>query len=238
MKTIDIQSIMAECGPVSFLDDAKFQVGYEMAEGDVLQVVVDGEIGNPFEGITSSQFNTLLMENPEMPVEVRVNSPGGFAFQGISMMNALIDHEGPTRAIVTGMAGSAASILIMGADEIVMKTGTSQHVHRANIVAAGNWKVMEHAMQVLQSVDDDLIAIYMERTGQSRSVVTGLMEGNGVDGTKLSATKAKQLGFADKVEKRESAKAQWQPTIAVGTIDVAAAKIKLDMDIDALPVSA
>jgi ATP-dependent protease ClpP protease subunit len=51
---------------------------------------------------------------------MHVNSPGGDYFDGIAILNSLRDHPARVVATVDGLAASAASFIVMAADELVM----------------------------------------------------------------------------------------------------------------------
>ena len=62
-------------------------------------------------------------------VTVRVNSNGGDPFEGEAARAAFEAHSGKVTVLVTGMAASAASLLIMGADQIELSAGSFIMIH-------------------------------------------------------------------------------------------------------------
>ncbi|WP_207557969.1 ATP-dependent Clp protease proteolytic subunit, partial [Mycobacteroides abscessus] len=58
--------------------------------------------------------------DPETELTVRVNSPGGNAFDGINIANAIMRHPGKTTTYIDGLAASAASVIAVASDEVVV----------------------------------------------------------------------------------------------------------------------
>lgn len=168
-------------------------------DSNSLEIGVYGEVGATEEGgVSSASVAQILRHNRGRPVTVRINSPGGSAFDGIAIFNMLIAHDGPVTVIIEGMAGSSASIIAMAGKPIQFYANASLFVHRASLMAIGNRDVMSDAVTVLDSVDDQIAMTYEARSGRPKSLFSKLMRGK-VDGTTLSAAEAKQLGLCDEI---------------------------------------
>ena len=55
-----------------------------------------------------------------MPIDLRLNSPGGSVFDAVAIYNALKRHSGESTVWIDGIAASAASYIAMAGDEIIM----------------------------------------------------------------------------------------------------------------------
>ena len=126
-------------------------------------------------------------------IELEINSYGGDVFLGIDLMNTLRGHGGKVTVTVTGIAASAASIVLMGADVIRMYSNTQLMVHNAWTYAAGNAKELRKVADDLESIGESVLASYTHRVDQK--TVTKLLD----EETYLSASKAKELGFIDEI---------------------------------------
>ena len=137
----------------------------------------------------------------EGDIVIRLNSAGGDVFQGIEIYNYL--KSLPNRIIVevTALAASAASIVAMAADELIMMTGSQMMIHEASTFCFGNKSDVEKVLNALESIDSSLLSIYAERTGISCDVLTNWMK----EEKFFTAEEAVQEGMADKlsVEKTE-----------------------------------
>jgi ATP-dependent protease ClpP protease subunit len=98
-------------------------------------------------------------------IDLHVNSPGGIVFDAVSMYEALRTHPARVVAHVDGLAASAASVLVMAADEIEIARGARMMVHDARGGAWGDPAELRAAAELVDSVSDDLAEIYAARAG-------------------------------------------------------------------------
>ena len=131
------------------------------------------------------------------PVIIRLNSPGGDVFEGISIYNLLKDSERDITVEVTGVAASAASIIAMGANRLVMCKGSSLMIHEASTWAIGNKADIQKTLNALETIDSSIISIYVEKTGLDDATLNDYL----VNETWFTADEAVEVGFADEVKK-------------------------------------
>lgn len=127
-------------------------------------------------------------------ITVRINSGGGDVFAGIAIYNILKSHKAKVATRVEGLAASAASIIAMAGDEILMPTGSMMMVHNPSTYAGGQAKDFREVANMLDKVRENLIDIYVEKTGLSRSTIGKQLD----DETWLSADEAVTHGYATK----------------------------------------
>lgn len=131
-------------------------------------------------------------------IVIRLNSPGGDVFDGIALYNYLKDLPNHITVEVTALAASAASIIAMAGDEVVMLTGSQMMLHEAWTFCAGNKSYLEKVISQLESVDESLIAIYQEKTGHSDDIIRRWLEGE----TWFTAQEAVREGLADRTREQ------------------------------------
>ncbi|MGR5869563.1 ATP-dependent Clp protease proteolytic subunit [Bacillus pacificus] len=91
----------------------------------------------------------------------------------------LRSHKATVTAYVDGLAASAASLIAMGADKIIMPSNTTMMVHRASTYAYGNADSLEKQAKMLRDVDDALIQSYRNRfNGEFHELEALLDNGN------------------------------------------------------------
>ena len=168
--------------------------------------------------VTPSVFREEL-EAEEGDVTVWVNSPGGNVFAAAEIYTMLRDYKGKVTVKIDAIAASAASVVAMAGDSVLMSPVAMLMIHDPMTIAMGNTKDMEKAIATLNEVKESIINAYVSKTGLSRNKVAKLMS----DETWLNAKKAVELGFADgilfadgKTDGREEAdekeaEALWQP---------------------------
>lgn len=167
--------------------------------GEEVELSIMSEIGEGV-GIGATEVRSFLAENADKPVRVLLNSPGGLVFDGISIYNSLKSHSGKVTGEVLGIAFSAASIIAMATDELLMHEGTQLGVHRAWGATVGNANDLRATANILDQIDEDLVGIYRAKTGASEAKVNNWLDGEkGGDGTWFRAEEAVKQGFATAV---------------------------------------
>jgi ATP-dependent Clp protease, protease subunit len=144
-------------------------------------------------GVTAVAVERALRAAGPVPVTVKINSPGGDMFEGIAIYNLLREHKAKVTVEVMGWAASAASIIAMAGDEIIMGLGTFMMVHNAWGVAIGNRHDFQTASAMFEQFDAAIADIYEARTGMKRADIVALMDGE----TFMAPDEAIKTGFAD-----------------------------------------
>lgn len=161
--------------------------------GKNLKLNIYGYIG--YWDTSSEHILSQIEDSKADEIHVHINSGGGSAFDGIAICNILKSHKAKVIAHIDGWAASAASIIAMGADEIVMPSNTMMMIHKASTFESGNADVLEKTANDLRKVDKAVKASYKQRfIGEDEELEKLLNEE-----TWLTADEAKALGFADVV---------------------------------------
>ena len=130
-------------------------------------------------------------------VTVILNSPGGDVMAGAEMYSALREHStsgrGKVTVKVTALAASAASVLAMAGDEVLMSPVAYMMVHNPWSIIAGNADEMRHEADVLDEIAEGIISAYQLKTGKSRAKLKEMMEGESY----MDARRCVKEGFAD-----------------------------------------
>lgn len=126
-------------------------------------------------------------------VAVNINSPGGDMFEGIAIYNLFAAHKGRVTVNVMGLAASAASIIAMAGDEILMGEGSQLMIHNSWGMVVGNRHDLAAAAETFTGFDQSLADIYHARTGMKKAEIEKLMDAE----TFLRPEDAIAQGFAD-----------------------------------------
>ena len=140
------------------------------------------------------------LESVTDDIVIKLNSPGGDVFEGIEIYNYLKDHPSNITVEVTGIAASAATFITAGANEVIMNVGTSIMIHEASTFTWGNKSDIQKTLNALETIDESILSIYSEKTGQSNEQLEEWMN----EEKWFTADEAVEFGFADSV-KRDNA---------------------------------
>lgn len=128
-------------------------------------------------------------------ITVWINSPGGDVFAAAQIYNMLRDYKGHVTVKIDGLAASAASVIAVAGDTVLVSPVAMMMIHNPATLAMGNTKDMEAAIAMLNEVKESILNAYVDKTGLSRNKLSKMMD----DETWFNAKKAVELGFADKV---------------------------------------
>lgn len=119
-------------------------------------------------GVSAAQFVSEIKGLKGKILNVFVNSPGGDAFDGVAIYNALKRHEGTVNMTVDGIAASAASFIVQAGGNRTMATGSTMMIHEGHGMAIGGTSTMEKMAEELHLVNDNVASIYAERAGGTK----------------------------------------------------------------------
>ena len=161
--------------------------------------------------VTPQEFREEL-ESGEGDITVWINSPGGGVLAAAEIYTMLCDYKGKVTVKIDAIAASAASVIAMAGDRVLMSPVAMIFIHDPMTVAMGNAADMEKAVSTLNEIKESIINAYARKTGLSRKKVSQLMS----DETWMNAKKAVELGFADEImftkgTLDEEIEDSWQP---------------------------
>lgn len=148
------------------------------------------------EAVSAKSITDQFPEDINEDITLEVNSNGGLVTVGSEIYTALKEYKGHVTVEVTGMAASAASVAIMGADTVKMSPTAQIMIHKALLTrASGNSDDLEKAVNALKSSDQSIINAYVSKTGLSEDEIFEMMKNE----TFMSANEAIEKGFADEI---------------------------------------
>ena len=134
-------------------------------------------------------------------ITVWINSPGGDCIAAAQIYNMLSSYPGNVTVKIDGIAASAASVIAMAGDTVLMSPVSMLMIHNPATIAFGDHAELSKAMDMLNEVKESIINAYVVKTGLSRSKLSHLMDAE----TWMDANKAVELGFADDIMMRVKA---------------------------------
>lgn len=135
-------------------------------------------------------------------ITVWINSPGGDCVAAAQIYNMLTQYKGNVTVKIDGIAASAASVIAMAGNTVLMSPVSMMMIHNPATVAFGDHAEMQKAIDMLAEVKESIINAYVIKTGLSRSKLSHLMDAE----TWMDANKAIELGFADDIITRAETK--------------------------------
>lgn len=151
------------------------------------------EIG--FWGVQAKDFVAELGKVQSKSLNVEINSPGGDVFAALAIYNALKLSGKEVIVKVMGVAASAASLIAMAGDKVVMPKNAFLMIHNPWSFAMGNADELREQADTLDKIGASLKATYALKTGMDEEQLEAMLAKD----TWMSADEALEMGFADEV---------------------------------------
>lgn len=161
---------------------------------------MDLQIYDVIDEVTAQKVKAMVVG--ELPLTVHINSPGGSVTDALAIYSILRKHPGRVTAIVDGLCASAATLVALAADEIVMAEHSLLMVHNPWTVASGDADQMRKTADTLDIASREMAALYTERTGLSAEKITAIMGAE----TWFNSYEAVDAGFAHRVDNADRSK--------------------------------
>jgi ATP-dependent protease ClpP protease subunit len=165
------------------------------------ELMIYGPIGGSIwdMGITAVDVAHLLREAGDRPIAMRINSPGGDVFQGVAIHTLLARHPGTVTGSIDGLAASAASVVMLAADNLDMAKAGFVMIHDAMTPTYGNADTHRTSADLLDKVSASMAEMYADKAGEDADHWRALMTVNREDGTWYTAAEALDAGLVDSV---------------------------------------
>ena len=128
-------------------------------------------------------------------VTVWINSPGGDVFAAAQIYTMLKEYPSRVTVKIDGMAASAASVVAMAGDEVLMSPVSYMLIHNPATIAIGDGAEMLRTKAMLDEIKEGIINAYESKSKMTRAQISQLMDAESC----FNAKKAVELGFADGV---------------------------------------
>lgn len=137
-------------------------------------------------------------------ITVWLNSPGGDVFAAVQIYNMLKEHQGKVTVKIDSLAASAASMIAMAGDEVLISPCGMLMIHDPMSMVFGNEADLSACIDMLREVKEAIINAYELKTGARRTKLAQYMTNE----TWLNAKKAVDLGFCDGLMYENETKAE------------------------------
>ena len=144
-------------------------------------------------------------------ITVWINSPGGDCVAAAQIYNMLSNYAGKVTVKIDGIAASAASVIAMAGDTVLVSPVSMMMIHNPATIAWGDSAEMQKAIAMLDEVKESIINAYEIKTGLDRKKLSKLMDAE----TWMDANSAVEYGFADEIMRRKTAEDMAVPTVSM-----------------------
>ena len=140
-------------------------------------------------------------DNPDQPLRLMLNSPGGDVFASFALMDELnhLRHDGHKLTVaVYGMAASAAGWIVQAGDKRIIGANSSILIHEVSSGTEGKLSKMKEDIERSDRLQEQFIQLLSSRSKLTPHIIHSHIDG-GHDWW-ISAQEAKKLGLVDEIE--------------------------------------
>ncbi|KAJ2122942.1 hypothetical protein IWW56_002998 [Coemansia sp. RSA 2131] len=168
-------------------------------------IMLNGPVNDSQSSLIIAQLLFLEAEDPDKPVSMYINSPGGSVTSGMAIYDTMQYVQCPISTLCTGQACSMGSLLLAAGakGQRFALPNSSIMVHQPSGGAEGQASdIAIHAREILKT-RERLNRIYAKHTGQNVDVIERAMERDNF----MTPEEALAFGLIDRVlEKRADSK--------------------------------
>ena len=183
------------------MSDIKKFWNWQQPQPQTAELVLYGDIAGEKswfgDEITPKEFSNELNDILKTGVKnivVRINSGGGDVFAANAIYCRLKDSGAKVTAKIDGWAGSAATIIAMAADEILIPALGVFMIHNPKmLIGYAEAKECRKMADSLDTVKNSILTAYVSKTGKDESELAQLMDAT----SWYTGTEAVKAGFCD-----------------------------------------
>lgn len=197
LHQLDVRPSLARFGGVPTSDSAAGE-----GAGSSGELWLYGVVGGWWRGFDAEGVADALRGMDVDALTVRIHSPGGDAADGIAIGNLLRNHRAKVTVVVDGLAASAASVIAVAGDDIVMCPGSQMMLHDASTYAYGNAAKIREAADWIDGQSQNYAGVYAYKAGGTPDSWRTVMLANNGSGTWYTAEQAVAANLATEVGTR------------------------------------
>lgn len=143
------------------------------------ELMLHGPVGFSFfdeDGLFAADVRAAVAEFEGDEMDVFINSGGGVATEGAAILAVLDSIDAKITMHVEGIAASAASLIAMAGDEIVMEPAALLMIHDPSGVTIGTAETHRTQADVLDTIADVYAKAYARKSGNSPEEMREMMK--------------------------------------------------------------
>ncbi|HSQ97121.1 MAG TPA: head maturation protease, ClpP-related [Rickettsiales bacterium] len=117
------------------------------------------------------------LNNCKSNLNISINSPGGYVFDGIAIYNAIKTYNKGIKTIkVCGLSASIASYIMLAGDSLELENNSVIMIHNPSVAVIGDYRKLKTACSQITKLRDLMSESYSKYTGISKSSIEKMMD--------------------------------------------------------------
>jgi ATP-dependent Clp protease protease subunit len=162
------------------------------------RIIFIGEvITDHLANVVVAQMLYLQSEDPEQPISLYINCPGGVIYHGLAIYDTMRHVQAPVHTYAVGVTASMGTVLLASGDagHRYALPHATVHMHPAGGSAQGYAPDVEIQYKELKRVEDLLHRLLSKHTGQSVEQISADFERDRF----MTAEEAVEYGLVDRI---------------------------------------
>ncbi len=163
-------------------------------------IFIGTPINDQVANVVVAQMLYLQSEDPERPISLYINCPGGVIYHGLAIYDTMRHVQAPVHTYAVGVTASMGTVLLASGDEDhrYALPHATVHMHPAGGSAQGYAPDVEIQYKELKRVEDLLHRLLSRHTGQSVEQIASDFERDRF----MTAEEAVEYGLVDEILQR------------------------------------
>lgn len=129
------------------------------------------------------------------PLDIEINSPGGYVNAGTEIYTMLLTHKGEVNITIGSQAASIASVIAMAGKRVAISPAGKMMIHNVSGQGGGDYRDMADYSDFLFKNNEMLANTYVLKTGKPKQELLDMMNAE----TWMNADEALEKGFVDEI---------------------------------------
>jgi ATP-dependent Clp protease protease subunit len=166
-------------------------------------IILGSEVESQIANLIVAQLLFLNREDPDKPIQMYINSPGGEVYAGFAIYDAMQQISAPVSTTAVGMTASFGTVILTGGSKGMRYAlpNATIHMHQPLGGAQGQASDIVIRATEIQRIKEKLFDIFVRHTGQPREV----LERDQDRDFYLDAKQAVEYGLVDAVLEKQQA---------------------------------
>jgi ATP-dependent Clp protease protease subunit len=166
-------------------------------------IILGSEVESQMANLIVAQLLFLNREDPDKPIQMYINSPGGEVYAGFAIYDAMQQISAPVSTTAVGMTASFGTVILTGGSKGMRYAlpNATIHMHQPLGGAQGQASDIVIRATEIQRIKEKLFDIFVRHTGQPREV----LERDQDRDFYLDAKQAVEYGLVDAVLEKQQA---------------------------------
>ena len=117
------------------------------------------------------------LDNSKSDIEILINSPGGYVYDGIAIYNSIKKYNKGSKTVrVCGLSASIATYIMLAGDSLELEENSVIMIHNPSICVMGDYRKLRSAYSNIEKLRVLMSSAYSKYTGIAKNEIETMMD--------------------------------------------------------------